>query len=117
MDGTLVLYGLAGSRLVSVAREIGLAAAKVFADRSYQDDGSLTPRGKPGAMIEDVDLAVAQVVRMVREGKVRSVDGKDVAVQADTLCIHGDQPNALVFASGIRQALEDAGIEVRVPRA
>ena len=113
MDGTLVLYGLAGSRLVSVAREIGLAAAnEVFADRSYQDDGSLTPRGKPGAMIEDVDLAVAQVVRMVREGKVRSVDGKDVAVQADTLCIHGDQPNALVFASGIRQALEDAGIEV-----
>ncbi|AUT45786.1 LamB/YcsF family protein [Achromobacter sp. Marseille-Q0513] len=118
VDGTLVLYGLAGSRLVSVAREIGLAAAnEVFADRSYQDDGSLTPRGKPGAMIEDVDLAVAQVVRMVREGKVRSVDGKDVAVQADTLCIHGDQPNALVFASGIRQALEDAGIEVRVPRA
>ena len=77
MDGTLVLYGLAGSRLVSVAREIGLAAAnEVFADRSYQDDGSLTPRGKPGAMIEDVDLAVAQVVRMVREGKVRSVDGR-----------------------------------------
>ena len=76
VDGTLVLYGLAGSRLVSVAREIGLAAAnEVFADRSYQDDGSLTPRGKPGAMIEDVDLAVAQV-RMVREGKVRSVDGK-----------------------------------------
>ena len=116
VDGTLVLYGLAGSRLVSVAREIGLAAAnEVFADRSW-DDGSLTPRGKPGAMIEDVDLAVAQVVRMVREGKVRSVDGKDVAVQADTLCIHGDQPNALVFASGIRQALEDAGIEARAAR-
>ena len=95
-----MLYGLAGSRLVSVAREIGLAAAnEVFADRSYQDDGSLTPRGKPGAMIEDVDLAVAQVVRMVREGKVRSVDGKDVAVQADTLCIHGDQPNS----AGVRQ--------------
>ena len=66
-------------------------------------------------MIEDVDQAVAQVVRMVREGKVRSVAGKDVPVQADTLCIHGDQPNALLFANGIRQALEKAGIEVRTP--
>ena len=66
-------------------------------------------------MIEDLDQAVAQVVRMVREGKVRSVDGKDVPVQADTLCIHGDQPNALIFADGIRKALEQAGIEVRTP--
>ncbi|MNT55260.1 LamB/YcsF family protein [compost metagenome] len=66
-------------------------------------------------MIEDVNQAVAQVVRMVREGLVRSVDGKDVPVQADTLCIHGDQPNALIFANGIRQALEKAGIEVRTP--
>ena len=62
-------------------------------------------------MIEDVDLAVAGGAHGARR-QVRSVDGKDVAVQADTLCIHGDQPNALVFASGIRQALEDAGIEV-----
>lgn len=68
-------------------------------------------------MIEDVDQAVAQVVRMVREGKVRSVDGKDVPVQADTLCIHGDQPNALVFARAIREALERAGIAVRTPSA
>ncbi len=66
-------------------------------------------------MIEDVNVAVAQVVRMAREGLVRSVDGKDVPVQADTLCIHGDQPNALVFADGIRRALEQAGIEVGTP--
>ncbi|WP_116520092.1 LamB/YcsF family protein [Achromobacter insuavis] len=118
VDASLVLYGLAGSKLVDAARAIGLAAAnEVFADRSYQDDGSLTPRTRAGAMIEDVDQAVAQVVRMVQEGKVRSVDGKDVAVQADTLCIHGDQPNALVFARAIREALERAGIAVRTPSA
>jgi UPF0271 protein len=116
VDPSLILYGLAGSKLIDAARAIGLAAAnEVFADRSYQDDGSLTPRSRAGAMIEDLDQAVAQVVRMVREGKVRSVDGKDVPVQADTLCIHGDQPNALLFADGIRRALEHAGIEVRTP--
>ncbi|KAG0919046.1 hypothetical protein G6F32_016380 [Rhizopus arrhizus] len=66
-------------------------------------------------MIEDLDRAVAQVLGMVREGKVRSIDGRDVPVQGDPLCIHGDQPNALLFADGIRQALEQAGIEVRTP--
>ena len=116
VDASLILYGLAGSKLIDAARAIGLACAnEVFADRSYQDDGSLTPRTRAGAMIEDVEVAVAQVVRMVREGLVRSVDGKDVPVQADTLCIHGDQPNALVFAEGIRSALLQAGIEVRTP--
>jgi len=118
VDASLVLYGLAGSKLIDAARDIGLAAAsEVFADRSYQDDGSLTPRTRAGAMIEDVDQAVAQVLRMAREGLVRSVDGKDVPVRADTLCIHGDQPNALVFARAIRDALQEAGIAVRTPQA
>lgn len=114
IDSSLVLYGLAGSKLIEAAQAAGLkAASEVFADRSYQDDGSLTPRTQAGAMIEDVDQAVAQVVRMVKEGKVRSQSGKDVPVQADTLCIHGDQPNALVFASGIRRALVAAGISIQ----
>ncbi|MCD0505442.1 LamB/YcsF family protein [Bordetella petrii] len=119
VDASLVLYGLAGSKLVEAARELGLRAAhEVFADRSYQDDGSLTPRSQPGAMIEDVDTAVAQVLKMVREGVVRSVSGRDVPVQADTLCIHGDQPNARVFAQALRDALKTAGIDVRaVPQA
>jgi UPF0271 protein len=113
VDRTLVLYGLAGSEMVRAAEEAGLVAAhEVFADRSYQDDGSLTPRSHPGAMIEDLDTAVAQVIRMAAEGKVRSVNGKDVPVRADTLCIHGDQPNALKFANGIRTALAKAGIAV-----
>ncbi|MFC4279031.1 LamB/YcsF family protein [Achromobacter aloeverae] len=114
VDASLVLYGLAGSELVRAAQELGMpVASEVFADRTYQDDGSLSPRNRPGAMIEDLETAVAQVVRMASEGKVRSVNGKEVPVQADTLCIHGDQPNALVFANGIRAALEKAGIAVR----
>ncbi|OZI78776.1 LamB/YcsF family protein [Bordetella genomosp. 2] len=116
VDGSLVLYGLAGSQLVAAAQELGLRGAhEVFADRSYQDDGSLTPRSQPGAMIEDLDAAVAQVLGMVRDGMVRSVNGRAVPVRADTLCIHGDQPNALVFAQGLRDALRDAGIAVRAP--
>jgi Uncharacterized proteins, homologs of lactam utilization protein B len=116
VDATLVLYGLAGSALVTAAQAVGLrAASEVFADRSYQRDGSLTPRSQPGAMIEDLDASVAQVLRMVREGVVRSIDGHDVPVRADTLCIHGDQPGAAAFASAIRKALEAAGVSVRAP--
>lgn len=114
VDADLVLYGLAGSHLIQAAQDLGLkAASEVFADRSYQDDGSLTPRSQPGAMIEDVDTAVAQVLHMVQERVVRSVNGRDVPVQADTLCIHGDQPSALVFAQTLRDALGQAGIDVR----
>lgn len=114
VDASLVLYGLAGSELVRAAEAVGLQAAhEVFADRSYQADGTLTPRTQPGAMITDLETSVAQVLRMVTEGKVRAQDGTDVAVRADTLCIHGDQPGAVAFAQGIRQALAQAGIEVR----
>lgn len=114
VDSSLVLYGLAGSPLIAAAQDAGLrAASEVFADRSYQDDGSLTPRSQPGAMIEDVDTAIVQVLNMVQHRVVRSVSGRDVPVQADTLCLHGDQPNALVFARALREALSKAGIEVR----
>lgn len=114
VDTNLVLYGLAGSHLIQAAQDLGLRAAhEVFADRTYQDDGSLTPRNQQGAMIEDVDTAVAQVLRMLQERVVRTVNGRDVPVQADTLCIHGDQPNALVFAKGLKEALLAAGVEVR----
>jgi UPF0271 protein len=86
--------------------------SEVFADRSYQDDGTLTPRSQPGAMIEDVEQAIAQVRRMVLEGVVRSVNGVDVPVTADTLCLHGDQPGAVVFARRIRAALLADGIAI-----
>jgi UPF0271 protein len=113
-DRELVFYGLAGSELIRAGQKAGLrTASEVFADRSYQDDGSLTPRSQPGAMIEDVEASVAQVKRMVLEGKVRSVSGKDVAVEADTLCVHGDQPGAVAFARRIRDELARAGVEVK----
>ncbi len=113
-DRSLVLYGLAGSELIRAADKFGLrAASEVFADRSYQDDGSLTPRSQPGAMIEDVAVSVAQVERMLLEGVVRSVSGKLVPVRADTLCIHGDQPGAVAFASRIRAELARAGVEFK----
>jgi len=113
-DRDLVFFGLAGSELIRAAERVGLrAASEVFADRSYQDDGSLTPRSQPGAMIEEAEVSVAQVTRMVLEGVVRSVSGKDVPVKADTLCVHGDQPGAVAFAQRIRHDLAREGVEVK----
>jgi len=76
-------------------------------------DGSLTPRGRPGAMIEDEAVAIARVLRMVVEGKVTSRTGEDVAIEADTVCIHGDQPRALAFARSLREAFRAEHIQVR----
>ena len=113
VDRELVLFGLAGSETIRAAQSVGLrVAGEVFADRTYQDDGSLTPRSRPDAMIEDVETAVDQVKRMVNEGVVRSTSGNDVRVQADTLCIHGDQPGALAFVKRIRAELERDGTVV-----
>ena len=112
-DARLVLFGLAGSELVRAGEQAGLKIAnEVFADRTYQADGSLTPRTQPDAMIHDPALAIAQVRRMIDEGKVKSVNGADVVVRADTLCIHGDEPNAVEFARRIRAALVADGVRV-----
>ncbi|MDR3454173.1 MAG: LamB/YcsF family protein [Rhodoferax sp.] len=117
VDRTMVLYGLAGSLMIPAAEKLGLrAAGEVFADRTYQDDGSLTPRSQANAMIDDVELAIGQVRRMVEEGLVRSVNGHDVPVRADTLCIHGDQPNAQLFAKKIVAALKQSNIRVEAFR-
>lgn len=113
-DPSLVLVGLSGSELIKAGQALGLrCASEVFADRGYEPDGSLTPRGRPGAMIEDEDLAVSRVLRMVREGQVTSRTGEEVAIQTDTICIHGDQPKALTFARRLRKALSEAGVQVR----
>lgn len=113
IDPSLVLFGLAFSELVRAGEEAGLAVAnEVFADRTYQADGSLTPRSQPNALIKDVDASIEHVRRMVEDGKVRSLQGTDVAVRADTLCIHGDEPTALEFVQEIRKALTDSGIRL-----
>ena len=85
-------------------------AEEVFADRTYQADGSLTPRSRPDALVTDETAAVAQVLRMVRDGVVRATDGTDVAITADTVCLHGDGEHAVAFAQRLNRELRAAGI-------
>lgn len=114
VDPELILFGLAGSKLAKAGERIGLRVAhEVFADRTYQADGTLTSRREANALITDHEDAIRQIVRMVKEGKVWATDGTDVAIQADTICIHGDGKTALEFARVIPGALRAEGIEVR----
>jgi len=110
----LILFGLSGSELVLAGERIGLKTAnEVFADRTYQPDGALTPRKQPDALITSQEQAVAQVIRMVKEGTVLSQQGAQVAIKADTVCLHGDGAHALVFARHIRRILEQENITVQ----
>lgn len=114
VDPSLVLYGLSGSELALAGERMGLQVAhEVFSDRTYQTDGTLTSRREPNALIEDDELAVQQVVRMVREGKVHTVQGEDISLKADTVCIHGDGIHALQFAKTITSKLKEASIRLK----
>ena len=113
-DPKLVLFGLAGSELVKAARRVGLQAAEeAFADRGYQANGTLTPRGQPGALIGEPGEAARRGVRMVKERKVTAVDGTDLSISADSICVHGDTPGALELVRALREALLREGIEIR----
>ena len=108
------LYGLAGSALISAGQKLGLATAhEVFADRTYQPNGTLIPRRQPNALLTDAAAAINQVIRMIKEGQVRALSGEDVAIRADTVCIHGDGAHALEFARQIRTRLQAEGISVQ----
>ena len=111
----LVLVGAASSLAMRKAAEAeGLRfAAEAFADRAYETDGTLVPRGRAGAVITDSALAAARAVRIAREGHVTAIDGTVIAIAADTLCLHGDTPGAVEHARAVRAALEAAGIIVR----
>lgn len=114
----LVVYAASGSVLARVARERGLAVAReAFIDRGYLADGTLVPREKAGAAIDDPGAAAARGVRMVVEGVVQTAAGKEIAIEADTLCIHGDGPRAVEIATAVREALAAAGVAVRRPTA
>lgn len=114
IDPQLILVGLSGSCLIDAGVAVGLnTLSEVFADRTYRADGSLTPRNLSGALIEDEAVAVAQAVRLAKEGKVTAVDGRDVEVKADTLCLHGDGPHALRFARAVNAALRASGVSIR----
>lgn len=114
----VVLYGLAGSRLLDAGRAAGLAvAAEAFPDRAYEADGSLRARSRPDAVLTDSDAIAARAVSMARDRRVVAVDGSIVALDAQTLCLHGDTPGAAAHAAAVRATLEAAGIGVRpVPR-
>lgn len=113
VDKSLIMFVLAGSCMVEAAQQCGLTVKQeVFCDRTYQPDGSLTPRREHNAMITDVNQSITQVLQMVQKGFVTAVDGSKVTLKAETLCIHGDQPNAVIFAQSIRSALQDAGINI-----
>ncbi len=113
-DKTLVLFGLSGSYLISEAKVIGIkTAAEVFADRTYQDDGSLTPRIKPNALIEDEEQCMKQVIQMIKNGTVTSTSGKELPIAAETICLHGDGKNAPAFASAIYKKLKSENIDIK----
>ncbi|PKW27821.1 LamB/YcsF family protein [Phycicoccus duodecadis] len=110
-DATLPLLGLPGSVLLRVAGERGLTpVGEAFADRGYDADGRLVARSAPGALLHDPAEVAARVVRMAREGVVKAVDGTEVAVDARSVCVHGDTPGAVGLAAAVRTALADAGV-------
>ncbi|MET0232119.1 MAG: 5-oxoprolinase subunit PxpA [Rhodanobacteraceae bacterium] len=114
-DDALILVGLADSELPRAGEAAGLAVAhEAFADRRYEADGSLMARGKPGAVVDDVDAAVAQAVRIATRGEVEGPNGA-LRVRADTICVHGDRADAATFAHRLREALDIAGIAVAKP--
>ena len=116
LGGNVILYALSGSRMTERAAKEGVRAiGEAFADRGYQDDGTLAPRNVPGGMIEDENKSVAQALALVKEGYVMSLSGRRVPVAPGTLCLHGDQPGAVAFAKALRAAFQAHGIEVSAP--
>lgn len=109
----LILVGLAGSETIRAGIALGLKVAnEVFADRGYTGDGTLIPRGQPGAIIDDPAAAAQRVLRLVQTGLVQTSDGTDIALRADTVCLHGDSPVAVETARLIKQELRSAGIVI-----
>ncbi len=111
------LYGLSGSALIQAGQKVGLPTVnEVFADRTYQPNGTLTPRRQPDALITSPQEAINQVVQMVTAGTVRAQDGRLIPIQADTICIHGDGAHAMAFARQINETLQRENIGIRAGR-
>lgn len=112
-DESLYLIAPAGSSLEMAGEEMGLTVAReAYADRAYQARGNLVPRGVPGAVIQDLDMVLERVLRLVQERELETIEGDIIPIHADTICIHGDTPSALTLASRIRGALREKGIQV-----
>jgi UPF0271 protein len=113
VDDSLILLGLAGNQMLAVARNAGLSvASEAFADRGYADDDTLIPRGERGALLEDPEEIAARALRLIREHRLISRDGKDLSITADSLCTHGDGPNALAILERLRRDLEASGVKI-----
>ena len=112
-DIGLIIYGLSGTELIVQAQKVGLLTKQEgFMDRTYQSDGTLTPRTETNALIRDTDIAVNQVIRMIRDREVVATNGVVLKIHVDTVCIHGDGQNAVEFAREVNQKLKGAGIEI-----
>ncbi len=110
----IILLALSGSYILKRGEEKGLRIAhEVFADRAYNTDGTLVSRKLPGSMINDKDLAIQRIKRMVKEGKVTAIDGTDIHIKSDSICVHGDNPEAISFVKTIKENLQADGIEVK----
>jgi len=117
IDKNLILFAPQNTELAQAGGKNGLQIAhEVFADRNYLNNGALVPRTRPDALLHDPEEAAPRLIRMLREGKVRSVDGVDVDVRAETICLHGDNPEAVEFARALRTRLEKEGVTIRAPR-
>ncbi len=113
VDDTIIMLALANSQMITAAKEVGLRVAnEVFADRAYLEDGNLVPRNQEGAVIHDEALAMERVIDMVTKGKVKAITGKEIAMEAHSICVHGDNPKAVDFVRTIREKLQGAGVEV-----
>lgn len=118
VDPALILFAPANSAMERAGRNAGLQIAReIFADRNYLSDGWLVPRTRPDALLHDPNEAAERVLRMLREGKVRSVDGGDVEVNGETICVHGDTPGAVEFARELRTRLEREGVKISPPKS
>jgi UPF0271 protein len=115
-DDSLLLYALSGSEMIRSAEELGLkTASEAFADRTYLNDGSLTPRNDPNALIEDESTAINQAWQLVKEGTVTALGGNIVKIKVDTICIHGDTKQAIEYARAIHETLTQGNFLIQQP--
>ncbi|AGF57764.1 MULTISPECIES: LamB/YcsF family protein [Clostridium] len=113
VNSELILLALAGSEMIKAAENIGLKVAReAFADRAYEEDGSLVARAKEGAMITDEAVVIKRVIKMIKENNVTAITGKDISIKVDSICVHGDGAKALEFVKKIRLSLEAENIEI-----
>ncbi len=113
IDSDIILVGLANSQLIKAGKDVGLKVAnEVFADRAYNDDGTLVSRKIDGAVIKDEKVAIERVVKMIKESRVTSITGKEIEIKSDTVCVHGDNPKAVQFVKEIRERFIKENIKV-----